>query len=141
MTAINPDVDPATRNFSVQATLANPGEKLRPGMFAEVSVLLPSTSKVLVIPATSILYAPYGNSVFVLQEGKDPMTGKPAKTVRQQFIRLGEQRGDFVVVTDGLKAGDEVVSTGAFKLRSGEAVIVNNALSPQFQANPKPNNS
>lgn len=141
VTAINPDVDPATRNVSVQATLANPSEELRPGMFAEVSVLLAGESKVLTIPTSAVLYAPYGNSVFVVEEKKDPQTGQTGKFIRQQFVRLGDQRGDFVSVTDGLKAGDEVVSTGAFKLRSGEAVTVDNKLSPQFQAAPKPNNS
>lgn len=141
ITAVNPDVDPVSRNVRVQATLANPTERLRPGMFTTVNVLLPSQQKVLVIPATAILYAPYGDSVFVVEAGKDPASGQPAKTIRQQFIRLGDKRGDFVAVMMGLKPGDEVVSTGAFKLRSGMPVVVNNALSPQFQLNPKPGDS
>jgi len=141
ITAINPSVDSDTRNVRAEATIANASEKLHPGMFVHVNVLLPDRQKVLVIPATSILYAPYGNSVFVVGETKDAATGKTAKTVRQQFVRLGEARGDFVAVLDGLKAGDEVVSSGPFKLRNGEAVIVNNADAPPAQIAPKPDNS
>jgi len=141
ITAINPDVDSATRNVRVEATFANPQASLHPGMYADVSVQLPEQRKILVIPATSVLYAPYGNSVFVVTETKDAATGKTAKTVRQQFVRLGETRGDFVEVQDGLKAGDEIVSAGAFKLRNGEQVVVNNALSPPSQLAPKPQNS
>jgi membrane fusion protein (multidrug efflux system) len=110
-------------------------------MFVHVNVMLPEQQKVLVIPATAILYAPYGNSVFVLGETKDAATGKAAKTVRQQFVRLGDARGDFVAVTDGLKVGDVVVSSGPFKLRNGEAVIVNNSEAPPAEVAPKPDNS
>jgi membrane fusion protein (multidrug efflux system) len=141
ITAINPSVDSDTRNVRAEATIANASEKLHPGMFVHVNVLLPDRQKVLVIPATSVLYAPYGNSVFVVGETKDAATGKTAKKVRQQFVRLGEARGDFVAVLDGLKAGDEVVSSGPFKLRNGEAVIVNNASAPPAQVAPKPDNS
>jgi membrane fusion protein (multidrug efflux system) len=141
ITAINPDVDSATRNVRVEATFANPQVTLHPGMYADVSLQLPEQRKVLVIPANSVLYAPYGNSVFVITETKDEKTGQTAKTVRQQFVRLGETRGDFVAVEDGLKAGDEVVSAGAFKLRNGEPVIVNNTLTPPTQLAPKPENS
>ncbi len=141
ITAINPSVDSDTRNVRAEATIANPKEGLHPGMFVHVNVLLPDRRKVLVIPATSVLYAPYGNSVFVVGETKDPKTGQVGKTVRQQFVRLGEARGDFVAVLDGLKAGDEVVSSGPFKLRNGEAVVVNNASAPPAQVAPKPDNS
>jgi membrane fusion protein (multidrug efflux system) len=140
ITAINPDVDNATRNVRVEATLANASESLHPGMFVKVSVELPDRQKVLVIPATAVLYAPYGNSVFVISEAKDA-AGQTVKSVHQQFVRLGETRGDFVAVTGGLKAGDEVVSAGSFKLRNGEAVVVNNTLAPPAQLAPKPDNS
>jgi membrane fusion protein (multidrug efflux system) len=141
ITAINPDIDNATRNFRVQTTLANPGQRLRPGMFIDASVLLAREERVLVIPATAVLYAPYGDSVFVVEERKDGIDGRRDKVLRQQFVRLGDRRGDFVAVTGGLKAGEEVVSTGVFKLRNGSPVMVNNALSPRFQLAPKPGNS
>ena len=138
ITAINPEVDAATRNIRVQATIANPDERLRPGMYANIAVVLPKKMDVLAIPATSVLYAPYSDSVFVIQEnqGKD---GKPgAKTVRQQFVRLGENRGDFIAVTSGLKADETVVSTGVFKLRNGQTVAVDNKLAPEFKLAPRP---
>jgi len=138
ITAVNPDVDPATRNFRVQATLPNPAEKLRPGMFGNVEVILPSTEKVLAIPATCILYAPYGDSVFVVDDGKDQQSGKPAKVLRQQFVRLGESRGDFVTVLEGLKDGETVVTSGVFKLRPGMSVLIDNKLAPDAQLAPKP---
>ncbi len=138
ITAINPEVDPDTRNIQVQAKLDNPEERLRAGMYVNVAVVLPAKMKVLTIPATAILYAPYSDSVFVIEEkkGKD---GAPAgKTVRQQFVRLGEKRGDFVEVTSGLKAEDQVVSTGVFKLRNGQRVEINNSLAPAFKLAPHP---
>ncbi len=140
ITAINPDVDSATRNVRVEATLANADERLRPGMFVNVGVVLPSGQKVVAIPASSVLYAPYGNSVFVVEDGKGGKT--PAgKVVRQQLVRLGETRGDFVEIASGIKPGETVVTTGAFKLRQGMAVTVNNALAPDAQIAPKPNDS
>jgi membrane fusion protein (multidrug efflux system) len=141
ITAINPSVDSDTRNVRAEATIANSNEQLHPGMFVHVNVMLPEQQKVMIIPATAILYAPYGNSVFVVGETKDPATGKTAQTVRQQFVRLGDARGDFVAVTDGLKLGDVVVSSGPFKLRNGEGVIVNNAGAPPAEVAPKPDNS
>ncbi len=136
ITAINPDVDSATRNVRVEATLANPDERLRPGMFVDIGVVLPTGQKVVAIPASSVLYAPYGDSVFVVVDGKGS-----GKVVRQQLVRLGEARGDFVEIASGIKAGDTVVTTGAFKLRQGMAVTVNGALSPDAQIAPKPNDS
>jgi membrane fusion protein (multidrug efflux system) len=137
ITAINPAVDDATRNIRVQATTANPGEKLRPGMFANVAVVLPAQEKVLPIPATAVLYAPYGDSVFIVEEKKDEKTGRQGKIVRQQFVRLGEKRGDFIAVATGLNEGETIVSTGVFKLRNGQAVVVNNSLAPEFKLTPK----
>jgi membrane fusion protein (multidrug efflux system) len=138
ITAINPDVDSATRNVRVQATLENGDEQLRPGMFVNVAVLLPAKEQVLAIPASAVLYAPYGDSVFIVDEGKD---GKGAKTVRQQFVRLGRRRGDFVAVVSGLKASDTVVSTGVFKLRNGGGITVDNSLAPNAKLAPKPSDS
>jgi membrane fusion protein (multidrug efflux system) len=140
ITAINPQVDAATRNIRVQATADNPGERLRPGMFANVAVVLPQQSEVLTIPATAVLYAPYSDSVFVVEEKKDEETGETALVLRQQLVRLGEKQGDFVAVLSGLKEGEYVVSTGAFKLRNGQSVVVDNTLEPEFKHQPTPEN-
>jgi membrane fusion protein (multidrug efflux system) len=137
VTAINPEVDPATRNVKVRATFENRDGRLRPGMFANAQVLSADAHRVLLIPATAVLYAPYGDTVFTIQEGKDA-SGKEARTVRQQFVRLGERRGDFVAVSSGLEEGQQVVSSGAFKLRNGMPVTVNNALAPNAQLQPAP---
>ncbi len=138
ITAVNPLVDAETRNVRLQATVANRAEKLRPGMFVNTSVGLPIRRTVLAIPATAVLYAPYGDSVFIVADDKERKGGK---ALRQQFVRLGEKRGDFVAVTDGLKGGEDVVSTGVFKLRNGQAVVVDNRLSPPFRESPKPENN
>jgi membrane fusion protein, multidrug efflux system len=139
--AINPDVDFATRSLRIQATLPNPGEKLRPGMFANVEIVRTEQIKVLVIPATAVLYAPYGDSVFVIDEKKDAHTGQSQKVLRQQFVRLGLARGDFVTITANLNPGDTVVTSGVFKLRPGLPVEVDNKLAPDAQAAPKPDNT
>jgi membrane fusion protein (multidrug efflux system) len=138
LTAINSMVDPVTRNVSLQATLENPDHALHPGMFAKVEVALAETKKTIVIPGSAVSYAPYGDSVFVIEKQKDPKTGKESEVLRQQFARIGEARGDFVAVTQGLKAGQTVVSTGVFKLRNGMAVAVNNDLAPKPELDPKP---
>jgi membrane fusion protein, multidrug efflux system len=138
LTAINSMVDPVTRNVSLQATLENPDHALHPGNFAKVEVALPETKKTIVIPGSAVSYAPYGDSVFVIEKQKDPKTGKESQVLRQQFVRIGDARGDFVAVTQGLKAGQTVVGTGVFKLRNGMAVTVNNDLAPKPELNPKP---
>ena len=141
ITAMNPQVDAETRSIKVQATVVNRTGKLRPGMFVNVAVGLPIRQKVLAIPATAILYAPYGDSVFVIEAQKVGKDGKGVRTLRQQFVRLGEKRGDFVAVTTGLKDGEIIVSTGVFKLRNGQSVVVDNKLAPAFQQQPKPENN
>ena len=141
VTAINSMVDAVTRNIGVQATLENPDHMLRPGMFVKIDVTLPQKSKTLVIPGSAVSYAPYGNSVFVIENKKDPKTGKESQSLRQTLVRVGEARGDFVSVTEGLKPGDVVVSTGVFKLRNGMPVVINNDLAPKPQLNPKPQDS
>jgi membrane fusion protein (multidrug efflux system) len=92
----------------------------------------------VVIPGSAVSYAPYGNSVFVIEKKKDPKTGKESQSLRQAFVRIGEARGDFMSVTQGLKAGETVVATGVFKLRNGMAVTVNNDLAPKPELNPNP---
>jgi membrane fusion protein (multidrug efflux system) len=140
LTTINPDVDKTTRNVNLQGTLPNPDGLLRPGMFVSVAVALPETTRVLVIPATAILYAPYGDSVFVAEESTDAATGEKHWVARQQFVRLDRALGDFVSVRDGLKSGDQVVSAGAFKLRNGMTLSINNTLAPKPELNPRPEN-
>lgn len=142
ITAINPDVEAASRNIRVQATVANGDELLRPGMFANVAVVLPENQPVLAVPATAILYAPYSDSVFLVEEAKPEQGGgQGGKVVRQQFIRLGEKRGDFVAVTSGLSPEQTVVSTGVFKLRNGQSVVIDNSLTPEFKLAPQPKDS
>jgi membrane fusion protein (multidrug efflux system) len=138
LTAINSMVDPITRNVPLQATLENPDHALRPGMFAKVDVMLPETKKTIVIPGSAVSYAPYGDSVFVIEKQKDPKSGRESLVLRQQFVRIGEVRGDFVAVKQGLKPGQEVVGTGVFKLRNGMAVTINNDLAPKPELNPAP---
>jgi membrane fusion protein (multidrug efflux system) len=138
LTAINSMVDPVTRNVSVQATLENPDHALRPGMFAKAEVMLPEKRPALVIPGSAVSYAPFGDSVFIIEKKKDEKTGKESEVIRQQFVRVGEARGDFVSITTGLKAGETVVGTGVFKLRNGMAVAINNDLAPKPQVNPTP---
>jgi membrane fusion protein (multidrug efflux system) len=141
LATINPEVDTATRNVRLRATLNNRQGLLRPGMFVNVVAVLPTVEKVLMIPATAVLYAPYGDSVFIIEEKKDEKTGTVGKVLNQKFVHLGKTRGDFVVVTEGLSAGQTLVTTGVFKLRNGMAVVVNNQLAPDFQLAPKPANS
>jgi membrane fusion protein, multidrug efflux system len=138
LTAINSMLDPVTRNVPLQATLQNPDHALHPGMFAKVDVMLPERKKAIVIPGSAVSYAPYGDSVFVIEKQKDPKSGKESLVLRQQFVRIGEVRGDFVSVLKGLKAGEEVVGTGVFKLRNGMVVTINNDLAPKPELNPNP---
>lgn len=139
--AINPSVDEATRSVRVQAQLENKDHALRPGMFAKVDVLLPEKNPTLYVPATAVSYAPFGDSVYVIEKKKDEQTKKDGLVLRQQFIRLGEARGDFVAVTEGLKKGQQIVGTGAFKLRNGMDVAIDNKLAPKPQLAPKPDNT
>lgn len=141
LTAMNSRIDPATRMVSLQATLDNADHALRAGMFARVEVLLPQKNPTLFIPATAVSYAPFGNSVYVIEKKQDEKTKEESLLIRQQFIRTGETRGDFVAVTEGLKLGDELVSTGVFKLRNGMHVVVDNKLAPEAKTAPKPENA
>jgi membrane fusion protein (multidrug efflux system) len=140
VTATDSKVDESTRNFQVQATLANPDGRLRPGMFVQAEVVLGPSQAVVALPASAISYAPYGDSVFVVAElkGED---GKTYRGVRQQFVKLGAGRGDQVAVVSGIKPGDEVVTSGVFKLRNGAAVQINNKVRPGNSPAPRPENS
>jgi membrane fusion protein (multidrug efflux system) len=142
ITALDSLVDSATRNIHVQATLPNPEGRLQPGMFVKVRVILPSQQSVIALPATAVRYAPYGNSVFIVEDLTDPKKkGKTYRGVRQQFVKLGSEQGDLIAVLSGVKAGEEVVTSGVFKLRNGAAVLVNNEVQPASSSSPKPEDS
>lgn len=140
VTAVDSVVDPATRNVQVQATFANPAGKLRPGMFVQASLSVGSSSSVVALPASAISYAPYGDSVFVVEDMKDPK-GQTYRGVRQQFVKLGGGRGDQIAVLTGIRPGQEVVTSGVFKLRNGAAVQVNNKVQPGNNPAPRPEES
>ncbi|HEY5552256.1 MAG TPA: efflux RND transporter periplasmic adaptor subunit, partial [Opitutaceae bacterium] len=133
LSAINTEIDIATRNLRVRATFANADGRLRPGMFVNVTLVESSTASVLTIPGSAVLYAPYGDSVFIVEEQKDEATGATVKRLRQAFVRLGAPHGDFVAVISGAKLGEEVVSTGVFKLRNKMPVEVDNTLAPKLE--------
>jgi membrane fusion protein, multidrug efflux system len=139
ITAINPDVDTTTRSVRVRAKILNAEKLLRPGMFARVNVALPGDQKVLVIPSTALISAPYGDTVYVVETKIE--AGKTNLTALQKIIRTGRAQGDFVSVETGLQAGDKVVSAGGFKLRNGMAVTENNDLVPKTSIAPNPPNS
>jgi membrane fusion protein (multidrug efflux system) len=143
LSAIQPDLDPITRSIRLRATFENPQSELRPGMFVRAQVVLPRDEKLLVVPSTAIMYAPYGDSVYVVEQDKSDKakSGKPGLVAQQKFVRLGTTRGDFVAITKGLKPGEKVVVTGAFKLRNGSAVTINNELLPAASELPKPNDT
>lgn len=140
ISAINTQVDPSTRNVSVQALMANPNERLRAGMFVQVEVELPAAGAKVVLPATAIAYAPYGDSVYIIEKMKGH-DGKEYLGVRQQIVKLGTTRGDLVAIEEGVKPGEQVVTAGVFKLRNGAPVQVNNTVQPASSSTPKPNNT
>jgi len=138
LTSLNPDLDATTRSIRLQATFENKESLLRPGMFVRAEVLLPGQQDVLIIPIPAVLSAPYGDSVYVITSSTN---GDAGLVVRQQFVRTGRARGDFVSVDAGLKEGDKVASSGLFKLRNGVSVVENNEITPKPEQSPKPGNS
>jgi len=141
LTAINTEIDADTRNIRLQATVANPDGMLRPGMFVNTAVVLPAPTESVVVPSTAVLYAPYSDSVFVIEQAAAEQNGTNSLALRQQLVKLGERRGDFVAIEAGVKPGETVVSTGVFKLRNGQAVVVDNTLAPEFDKTPSPENT
>ena len=133
-------IDESTRNVRVQALFENRSGKLRPGMFVETRSARGGVANVIALPASAISYAPFGDSVFIVENVKGP-DGKSYRGVRQQFVKLGGARGDQVGVLTGVKPGEEVVTSGVFKLRPGAAVVVNNSVQPSNNARPKPEDS
>ena len=140
ITAIDSVVDAATRNVRVQATLPNPGRRLKPGMFVDTRVVLGATRAVVAVPASAVSYAPYGDSVYVVAELVGP-DGAKYRGVKQQFVKLGAARGDQVSVLSGLESGQEVVTSGAFKLRNAAAVRVSNDVPVANDPAPRPENN
>jgi len=154
ISAIEPGVDAATRNFNVQASFANKEQKLRPGMFARISIQMPHSEQVVVVPRSAIQYAPYGNSVYVIvrkdaeqddsdvaaEEGAEQPT-EESLIVKRRFVKTGTERGDLVAVIEGLKAGERVATSGLLKLRNDAAVIINNKVQPPAETDPRPDNS
>ena len=140
VTAIDSILDEKTRNVQVQATVANADSKLRPGMFVKADLSTGGAHSMITLPASAISYAPYGDSVFVVTDIKDP-SGRSYRGVRQQFVKIEGSRGDQVAIVSGLNPGDEVVSSGVFKLRNGAPVQVNNKVQPQNNPAPKPEDS
>lgn len=140
VTAVDSIVDPATRNVQVQATFDNPDGALRPGMFVQVRAETGQGPAAVALPTSSISYAPYGDSVFIVEPMQGP-DGQEYQGVRQQFVKLGGSRGDQVAVLSGVEPGDEVVTSGVFKLRNGASVLVNNEVQPGNDPSPRPENS
>jgi membrane fusion protein (multidrug efflux system) len=140
ITAINPEVDASSRNVSVQALVGNPNASLRAGMFAHVAVELPVSAPSIVLPATAVSYASYGNSVFIIETMKNP-DGTEYLGARQQFVKLGVTKGDLIAILEGVKPGEVIATAGVFKLRNGLPVQVNNSVLPASNPAPKPANT
>ncbi|MBX3193241.1 MAG: efflux RND transporter periplasmic adaptor subunit [Labilithrix sp.] len=145
--AVDPTVDPITRTIKLRADVAKRAEGLRPGMFVQVAVVLPNKSVSVTVPATAVMRAPYGDSVFIVEARKADTPGvattpdgKPVKIARQQFVKLGGARGDFVAVIDGVKKSEEIVTAGAFKLRNSSPIVVDNTKEPKPELDPRPEN-
>jgi membrane fusion protein, multidrug efflux system len=133
-------INEQTRNIQVQATVTNKDNKLRPGMFVQVELPLGQPRKVISLPASAINYAPYGDSVYIVTDMKDPK-GNSYRGVRQQVVKIEGSRGDQVAVVSGLNPGDEVVSSGVFRLRNGAPIQINNTVKPENNPSPKPEDS
>lgn len=138
ITAINPKVDPDTRNVQVEATIMNPGHKLLPGMYAAVDVRAGAVQRYLTLPQTAVTYNPYGDTVFLVEEGGKGPEGKPLLTAKQAFVTLGPARGDQIAVMTGVKEGDRVVTSGQLKLKNGSTLIIDNRVQPANEEAPKP---
>ena len=147
ISAVDPTIDPTTRNVKLRAAIPDLAENTRPGMFVNVQVITPEQKAVVSVPATAVVHASFGDSVFVIEDKKPGSPGmdtspdgKPVKIARQQFVRVGVVRGDFVAITKGVTAGQQVVSAGAFKLRNNSPVVVDNTVQTKPQLAPQPEN-
>lgn len=138
ITVINPKVDPDTRNVQVEAIISNTKHQLLPGMYASIEVLAGAVKSYLTLPQTAVIFNPYGDTVYIVQEASGTPGGKPGLVVRQSFITIGETRGDQVAILSGVKEGDTVVTSGQLKLKNGSPVIVNNKVQPTNNPAPRP---
>lgn len=138
VTAINPKVDPATRNVQIEATLANPKHELLPGMYASVELETGAPQSYVTLPQTVVSYNPYGDTVYIVAEGGKGPDGKPTLIAKQTFVTVGPTRGDQVAILSGVKEGDVVVTSGQLKLRNGSPVFINNRVQPSNNPNPQP---
>ena len=145
--AIDPSIDQSTRSIKLRAAVPNKADKLRPGMFVDVEVVMPEKKNFVIVPITALVRAPYGDSVFVVEDKKEDAPGiretpdgKPVKVGRQQFVRTGPQRGDYVAILEGVEVGQEIVTTGAFKLRNGAPIYITDVAIAQPSLTPKPEN-
>jgi membrane fusion protein (multidrug efflux system) len=136
--AINPKVDPDTRNLQIEATIANPKHELLPGMYASVTVQSGAVQQYLTLPQTAVTFNPYGESVYVIEQGGKGADGKPVLTAKQTFVTVGETRGDQVAIVKGIKPGDLVATSGQLKLKNGSTVVINNAVQPSNEPAPMP---
>lgn len=141
VSVVNPEVDIVTRSVRVQATLENQNKKLLPGMFAKVEVILPQKKKVLAVPSTAISFATFGDSVYVIEESSASEEKAAGLTLKQKFVRIGEERGDFISIEKGIEANEKIVGNGVFKLHNGMSVVINNQALPEFQLSPTPEDS
>jgi membrane fusion protein (multidrug efflux system) len=137
VSAINPQVDPTSRNVQIRATLRNPDHRLLPGMFATLDISTGAKQREITLPQTAIAYNSFGNTVYVvLDKGKDAQ-GRPQLIAEQTFVTTGATRGDQVAVLKGIKDGDVIVTAGQIKLHNDTPVMVNNAV--PVSNNPQPN--
>jgi membrane fusion protein, multidrug efflux system len=138
ITAVNPRIDPSSRNVQVRATLKNPDHRLLPGMYATIDILTGAPQSYVTLPQTAITYNPYGNTVYIVDSKGDGAGGKPQLAVRQTFVTTGPTRGDQVAILKGVNDGDMVVTAGQIKLHNGSPVIIDNSITPTADAAPVP---
>jgi len=137
ISALNPKVDPSTRNVQVRGTFRNPDHKLLPGMYATVDIVVGAPQRYITLPQTAITFSSYGDTVYLVDNKGQGAGGRPQLVARQTFVTVGSTRGDQIAVLSGVKEGDVVVSAGQVKLRNGVAVAVNNTVQPADNPNPK----
>lgn len=138
ITAMSPLVDPQTRNIQIEAAIDNPKHKLLPGMYASISVEAGNVARYLTLPQTAVTFNPYGESIYIVEQGGKGAEGKPTLTAKQNFVTVGDTRGDQIAILDGIKEGDMVITSGQLKLKNGSLVIINNKVQPSNDAMPKP---
>lgn len=138
ISTVNPQVDKETRNIQIEAVVANPDHLLLPGMYASLKVRAGKSTKFLTVPQTSVTYNPYGETLFVVQEGDKGADGKPLLIAKQVFVTVGASRGDQVAILKGINAGDKVVTSGQMKLKNDSPVVINNKITPSNDKAPQP---